>query len=219
MWYNGNMITVYVDESGNLGRGGDFFVFGAVIYRDAKGSQRLSRMIKKERLRLSTTDTPIDEIKSNKLLFEDRQRILNKIMFKPDNDIFYLVAHKKHLKLLQISIKDKTNLTYNYLAGMLLTAIARKYNDDIRVIFDQRSTKVTSMDSLKDYARIKVLSDPNFLHSIEFIQLDSKNDHGLQVADIISGTVYKAYENKKPHFLSVINGHVVGRIRFPQHKF
>lgn len=140
-------------------------------------------------------------------------------MFKPDNDIFYLVAHKKHLKLLQISVKDKTNLTYNYLAGMLLTAIARKYNDDIRVIFDQRSTKVTSMDSLKDYARIKVLSDPNFLHSIEFIQLDSKNDHGLQVADIISGTVYKAYENKKPHFLSVINGHVVGRIRFPQHKF
>lgn len=43
------MITVYVDESGNLGRGGDFFVFGAVIYRDAKGSQRLSRMIKKRK--------------------------------------------------------------------------------------------------------------------------------------------------------------------------
>ena len=142
------VVRVFIDESGNLGQGGDFFTIAAVVFRDGQGCKRLSRLMKKLCLQLSDTDTPLKEVKCNRLDLPQKQMILNRIALRADHEIFYITAQKKYVSLLQ-QAKDK-NLTYNYLAGMLVLEIVRKYNDDITIHFDQHSTKVASMNSLPD---------------------------------------------------------------------
>ena len=78
------MINIYLDESGNLGRGGDFFTIAGVVYDNKKGLNRLRRIVKKECLRLSGSSTPLDELKFHDLNFTDRQRILNRLTCRDD---------------------------------------------------------------------------------------------------------------------------------------
>ena len=86
------MINIYLDESGNLGRGGDFFTIAGVVYDNKKGLNRLRRIVKKECLRLSGSSTPLDELKFHDLSFTDRQRILNRLTCRDDHSIHYIVV-------------------------------------------------------------------------------------------------------------------------------
>ena len=71
------MIYVYLDESGNLGRGGNYFTIAATAFDNSKGRLRVKRIIKHECLRLSGSDLPLSELKFHSLNFYERQRILN----------------------------------------------------------------------------------------------------------------------------------------------
>ncbi len=155
------MITAYIDESGNLGRGGNFFVLAAIVYDNKKGENRVKRIIKKEQQLLAKENqvAGLAEIKSCSLSFMQRQRILNKIVSRADNDIYYLAIYKKNVTLLN---QDKPkNLVYNYFAKILTDMIFEKYNDDFRIVFDQRSTCVESMNSLPVYIKIGAYTNHN----------------------------------------------------------
>ncbi|MCQ2049874.1 MAG: DUF3800 domain-containing protein [Candidatus Saccharibacteria bacterium] len=214
------MITAYIDESGNLGRGGNYFVLAAIVYDNQKGENRVKRIIKKEQQLLAKENqvAGLAEIKSCSLSFAQRQRILNKIVSRADNDIYYLAIYKKNVTLLN---QDKPkNLVYNYFAKILTDMIFAKYNDDFRIIFDQRSTCVKSMNSLPDYIKIGAYTNHNHADkNVEVTQRDSKTLFNLQAADIIAGTVYHAYKNSNIHFLNMIKPRVVKKDEFPRNNF
>ena len=214
------MITAYIDESGNLGRGGDYFVLAAIVYDNKKGENRIKRIIKKEQQLLAKENqtASLSEIKSWSLSFSQRQRILNKIVSRADNDIYYLAIYKKNVTLLN---QDKPkNLVYNYFAKILTDMIFAKYNDDFRIIFDQRSTCVESMNSLPDYITIGAYTNHNHADkNVEVLQRDSKTLYNLQAADIIAGTVYYAYKDSRKHFLDIIGSRVVKKDEFPRNNF
>ena len=44
------MIRVFVDESGNMGQSGDYFVLAAVVFKSDLGFNRVKRIIKREQL-------------------------------------------------------------------------------------------------------------------------------------------------------------------------
>lgn len=214
------MITAYIDESGNLGRGGDYFVLAAIVYDNKKGENRIKRIIKKEQQLLAKENqtASLSEIKSWSLSFSQRQRILNKIVSRADNDIYYLAIYKKNVTLLN---QDKPkNLVYNYFAKILTDMIFAKYNDDFRIIFDQRSTCVESMNSLPDYITIGAYTNHNHADkNVEVLQRDSKTLYNLQAADVIAGTVYYAYKDSRKHFLDIICSRVVKKDEFPRNNF
>lgn len=62
------MITTYIDESGNLGRGGEYFILAAAVFNTKKGDARIKRIIRKEQKMLSSEQGQnlIPEIKSNR---------------------------------------------------------------------------------------------------------------------------------------------------------
>ena len=214
------MITAYIDESGNLGRGGDYFVLAAIVYNNTKGENRIKRIIKREQQLLTSERhaAKLPEIKSYSLSFSQRQRILNKIVSRADNDIYYLAIYKKNVTLLNLD-KPK-NLVYNYFAKILTDMIFSKYNDDFRIIFDQRSTCVKSMNSLPDYITIGAYTNYNHADkNVEVIQRDSKTLYNLQAADIIAGTVYYAYKDSYRHFLDIISPRIVKKDEFPRRNF
>ena len=214
------MITAYIDESGNLGRGGDYFVLAAVVFDNENGENRIKRIIRKEQQLIAKERQlhSIREIKASKLSFEQRQRIINKITSRADVDLYYLVVYKKNATLLNQG-KPK-NLVYNYFAKLLTDMIFAKYNDDFEIIFDQRSTCVESMNSLPDYITINAYTRHNHVDKeVTVIQRDSRTLENLQAADVISGTVYHAYTYAHPHFLSMIKPRVIKRDEFPRNNF
>lgn len=214
------MIRVFIDESGNLGRGGKYFVLAATVFDTEKGTTRIRRLIHKEQQLISRERKRayIEEIKSCTLTFSQRQRILTKMVAKADVDLFYIVIDKRKSDLLNCN-KPK-NLIYNYFAKLLTDAIFAKYNDDFDVVFDQRSTSVKSMNSLTDYITINAYTA--FGHAsrnVKAVQMDSKTSHNLQAADLIAGTVYQAYDRQNRHFLDIIQPRLVDSNEFPHTAF
>lgn len=216
------MITAYVDESGNLGRGGKYFVLAAIVYNNQNGKKRIKRLIRKEQQLVAKEKhvAEIAEIKSYSLSFEQRQRILNKIVSRADVDIYYLVVYKNNVTLL--NQERPKNLVYNYFAKLLTDMIFAKYNDDFEIIFDQRSTCVKSMNSLPDYITISA-----YLHhanidknkTVSVVQRDSKTLNNLQAADVIAGTVYHAYTYGHTHFLETMRPRIINMDEFPRGNF
>ncbi|MDO5480886.1 MAG: DUF3800 domain-containing protein [Candidatus Saccharibacteria bacterium] len=214
------MITAYIDESGNLGRGGNYFVLAAAVFDNENGKNRVKRIIRREQQLIAEENhsNTYYEIKSSKLRFERRQRIINKITSHADIDLYYLVVYKKNATLLRQG-KPK-NLTYNYFAKLLTDMIFAKYNDDFEIIFDQRATCVKSMNSLPDYITINAYTRHNHANrEVTVIQRDSKTLENLQTADVISGTVYHAYTYAHPHFLNMIKPRVIKMDEFPRNNF
>lgn len=215
-----DMITAYIDESGNLGKGGDYFVLGAAVFDNKNGMNRLDRMVRKEQMILAKENEieRIPEIKSSHLNFKQRQRIINKIIKRADVDIYFLVAYKKNVSLLR---EDKPkNLVYNYFAKLLTDMIFAKYNDDFKIIFDQRCTSVKSMNSLPDYITIGAYTKHNHTDkNVEVLQRDSRTLNNLQTADIIAGTVFQAYKYHNAHFLKMLAPRIVKCDEFPKANF
>lgn len=214
------MIRVFIDESGNLGRGGKYFVLAAAVFDTQQGVKRASRLIRKEQVRLAKNrPIPIiEEIKSCRLSVPERQRIVTKLVSKPDIDIFYLVIDKAKVDLLRQN-KPK-NLVYNYFAKLLTDQIFSRYNDDFTVTFDQRSTTVKSMNSLVDYITINAYTlHQHINHDILVEQKDSKTYNNLQTADVIAGTVAQAYCYQNRHFLDMMKERIVKADEFPRMAF
>lgn len=214
------MITAYIDESGNLGRGGDYFVLAAIVFDNLKGENRIKRIIRKEQL-LTAEERQFDsttEIKSSSLSFKRRQRIINKMTSRADVDFYYLVVYKKNAILLNQG-KPK-NLVYNYFAKLLTDMIFAKYNDNFKIVFDQMSTCVQSMNSLPDYITINAYTRHNHVDKeVTVIQRDSKTLENLQAADVLAGTVYHAYTYRHAHFLKMIEPRVIKKDEFPKNNF
>ena len=210
---NKNMLRVFIDESGDLGSGGRFFVMAAVVFLGDFAAKKGSRLVRKARKNMR-----VEELKSSRMHFEERQAILNRLMNIDGVDFFYFIAEKSQVSLLRGDYSK--NLIYNYFAKLLVDEIFKTYSDKMYILFDERTTKVQSMNSLKDYLLIDACV--NFgkkNNEIIIEQADSRAVNNLQLADLISGTVYQAYSRKKRHFLDIIGRKVRSANEFPEASF
>lgn len=208
------MLRIYIDESGDLGnRGSSFFVMAAVVFLNDSATKRGSRLVRKMRKKME-----VEELKSSRMSFSERQELLNRLMIIEDIELFYFIAEKSRVSLLQNNYL--ANLIYNYFAKLLVDEIFARYNEKMRIIFDARTTKVQSMNSLKDYLLINAYA--NFAKKsdeVEIEQEDSRLVNNLQLADLVSGTVYQAYTRKKRHFLDILRRKICSANEFPEASF
>lgn len=120
----------------------------------------------------------ISELKFSQLDFEQRQRILTKIASKENVYFFYTVIRKQNTELFKTS--SSKNLIYNYFARLLTDMIFSEYDDDFRVVFDQRSTRIKSMNSLiytHNYSHFMKIIKSKIIKNIEFPKSAFKNLH------------------------------------------
>ena len=207
-------MQVYLDESGNLGRRGRFFVICALMPENPK---RIKNIIKGWIAELRKTNNIIlDELKSSFLKFPEKQKILQKLAKKDDFHCSYVVGDKKHIdpNLLKVN-----NVCFNYLASHLFKPILKGTNEDVQVIIDNRSVKVSSKNSLKDYIKLEGLTKWGFNKKITFEYKDSRDSKNLQAVDLIANVVYGRYTYNKKHLYNLIDNKFVHRIKFPYAKF
>lgn len=208
------MVEVFIDESGNQGSQGKYFIIAAVVCPTNRTRFRLKRIFKKACLKYSKEDAPLPEIKSNALGFEQLQELLNKMALRPDYSLFILVADKQHLKT-----NLDHNLYYNYLSGVLIQRILSKYADDVRITFDARDVKQTSLTSIADYLKIKAAIDWGFKYTLQVARKDSRTVFCLQAADLVAHVAYKKYSADGNHLFGLLRPRIEKLVAFPRGKF
>lgn len=206
-------MQIFVDESGNLGTSGRYFVLTALI---PQNPNRIKNIMKGSCLKFGVAGQPLEEIKGCKLSFPQKQDVSQKLNAKDDFTCSYIVADKKHLNSRVFSDK---NLCYNYLANFLFKPIIKGASEDIEIMLDNHTTKVASVNSLKDYIKLKAWTEWGFTKEIKFTYEDSKNCYNLQAVDFMSNIVYQHFSYSKPHIYNLIRGHYLHCIRFPFMKF
>lgn len=207
-------MLIYIDESGNLGKDGRFFVIAALM---PSNSKRIKNLVRHAFVKYCSVNRLLtDELKGSLLTFPQRQDFLKRLCNKDDFRCSYIVADKKHL--LPRILQDK-NICYNYLTSHLLKPLLRSASEDVHIIFDNHTIKVASINSLADYIKIEAYSKWGFTHNLTITYQDSKSHLNLQAVDMLANTIYGKYHYRKQHLYNLLVAHFGRKIRFPYDKF
>ena len=189
------MLKIYVDESGNLGTQGRYFVIGAFCTESGK---RIRNIIKKHCAKQAVT-----ELKHRFTSFEDRQKLAYKFKTVVDHKTGYICVDKT--KIISPHLKADNNLLFNYAFSYLMRDIVKyQGSQDIKIIVDNRNQKVGSVNSLGDYLRIKAYTEWNFTHHMDTVYVDSESDRLVQAADFVAGATLERYKNNKTHVYNIL---------------
>lgn len=200
-------MEIFIDESGNLGKDGRYFIIAMIIpYKKKRIKNFIKSFCSKKR---------IQEIKGALLNFTEKQSLINKLSKVDDYSVSYIIADLKHIKSERF-IKDK-NLCFNYLFMLLLRRTVKNSNEDINILLDNHNTKVGSINSLKEYIQIKAFYEWGFKHNLDIKYMNSKETKLIQMADLIANIIYQSYTYNKNHFYKQIN--IAESIKFPFDKF
>ena len=219
-------INLFIDESGNLGSQGRYFLICALEVQEKvikKLSRRVSRLIntfKKEKLIPKDT-----ELKGWSINEEDRFILITKILSK-DIKVRYIVLDKEKATLLLKKCDDK-NACYNYLVQLIVKKLimTHKELEKINLYLDNRTVKIGNRLSLKPYLYNKLileqLEKTKNVKRIEFEinYMESKSCYLIQCADIISNSLYKKYNSDNNMFYKKIKPYINFESKFPSKNF
>ena len=200
------MISLYVDESGDLGcKEGSSKVF-VIGYLVTEKNLRLSKDLKNLRTKLKGRGLNINEFKFNGDKDNVRIGVLS-LITQSDIECGYIAVKKEAVKP---ELKEKPDILYNYLAiHYPLTNIINKYQpNEITYIIDRQSWKKERVDNFMSYiqqkttwtaTRIKYTPPP-----IKVKRKDSQEEACLQIADYIAGTIFYTVTRQNYKYWDII---------------
>lgn len=200
-------MELYFDESGNLGKKDRYFVIAMLM---PVNKNRIKNFAKR-----FCAKAGHDEIKASNLAFPQKQDLLYKLAKIPDNKVSYIVADKINIESQKL-LKD-TNLCFNYLFMHLVKQAISNAKEDVNLLIDEHTIKVGSINSLKDYLRIKAYTEWGFVNELNICFTDSKNSKLVQVTDLAANAIYARYNYNKKHLYNMLN--ISQSIKFPYKKF
>jgi len=201
------MLKIFIDESGNLGYHEGYFIIAMIIAHNPK---RIKNVIKSFCSYHSLT-----EVHSTDLDLPKKQFLINKLTKQQDYSISYIIADKMMIKKKRLF--ENNNLLFNYLLSFLLKDILKANTDDVYVHLDNRTQKVASANSLKDYIQIKAYAEWGYTKNLSIEYLDSKNSKVIQMTDLVANCIRRKYHWKNDDLYSRLN--IVKSIKFPQKTF
>ena len=202
-----NKVTIFVDESGDLGTAERYFVIAILV---PQNSTRISHFMRRFCIKNN-----LQEVKASQLTFTQKQEIFNKLNSVDDYTVSYIVADKQNIDNKKL-FEDK-NLLYNYLFSHLIKKSIVDNKEDISIILDNHSVKVKSGNSLCDYIKIKAFTQWDYQSNLDIRYTDSKNSKNIQAIDVIANAIYAHYTYDKSHFYNMVK--INEAIEFPHGKF
>lgn len=220
-------ISLYIDESGNLGSGmGRYFLICALEIDSSIRStivKRVGRIIC--RFKEKNNIPKNTELKGFRLSIEKRNELIDKILYKGVK-VRYIVLDLKQTTMLLAKPDDK-NACFNYLIQLIIRKVIKDYPKikKVNLFLDNRSVKIGNRLSLKPYLYNKLvleqLESKNDVRRIEFEinYLESESCYLIQWADIIANSLYKKYNSNDDAFYEKIKPWIVFESKFPSKKF
>lgn len=202
-------LYIYLDESGALHHPNTkHFVIGGIV----SANNNKLKMLFKRFEQINKTDKH-SELKACECSFEIKKKLWD------------ISEDKNILKTAIVIYKDqasfqKEDIAYNYLIGILIANILKKYNlwklleqdknsesisFNLHLKCDDRSKKIESLKSLEDYLNTKLIDWQNdFLDkkkiNVQQIYVEYRNsklDYRIRFADFISNFIYYLHKFKK----------------------
>lgn len=192
-------LTIYVDESGNLGRGqGRYFTIACVVMSTSneKSVHRKMKRLCKEVKENHPNKTWIKgEVKASRIRPEERIELIRRLPQQKIN-VFYITVDKKWLK--DSMFRDKA-ISYNYWLRLVIDDVLNTYPDcrNLSINIDKRDIKVFSGNSFKDYLNIHLIYERNSDINLSICYPESHCDYGIQIADFMSNGINYIYFSTK----------------------
>ena len=220
-------INLYIDESGNLGKGnGRYFLICALeVDNTIKESikKRSGRVICRYKIKNGISKTI--EIKGSSLNESNRNELIDSILYKGIK-VRYIVLDISQTTMLLTKADDK-NACYNYLIQLLVKQLLKDYKDleVVNLYLDNRSVKIGNRLSLKPYLYNKLvleqLEKKKKVKRVDFniFYLESESCYLIQWSDIIANSLYKKYNSNDDKYYKKIKPYIVYESEFPSKTF
>lgn len=219
-------INLYIDESGNLGHGGRYFLICALdIDKNCNSniSKRAGRVM--NRFKKEKGIKKNIEIKGSLLKDNDRIELIDKILYKGVK-VRYIVLDLKQTTML-LNKPDDKNACYNYLIQLIVKGIIDKKKNitKINLYLDNRSVKIGNRLSLKPYLYNKLvleqLETGTKVRRIDFQinYFESESCYLIQWADIISNSLFKLYNSNIKYYYEKVKPYIIFESKFPSKNF
>lgn len=196
------MNYIYIDESGDLGKGSKYFIIGAIIVDDYI---KLERSITKIRRKFKKELGNFQEIKGNKT----KNFIIKKLLTKVNSlnsEIFIIVFDKKDKY--KINYKNDFNVLYDIIASELAKEI--KITQSTLIIVDTCKPKKKLVNNFNQRFLDKINNSKN--HQINIIHQNSINQKGLQVIDVIVWAAFQYMEHNNSEFIDLIENKKIKKV-------
>lgn len=205
-------MQIFIDESGDLGKRGRYFVIAALL---PKNTKRIKNLMRRCCVKFGT-DSPLEEIKGSLLKLPERQWLINRLTAKDDFKIVYIVADKRFLIP---ELTQRKSICFNYLIQHMLRPLLKEAQEDIELILDNRNIKVASGNTLRDYLEIEAITKWGFKDKIHLRYMDSRDSRNLQAVDVVANTVFQKYQRHSHHAYGLLQAQIRYGKRFPYQKF
>lgn len=216
-----NQRCLIFDESGNLGTTGRYFVISCIDTMECKSLHNImKRKVKKAGLLFPDMYAGHShEIKAKDAYPMVKYHILESIASK-NLKLSYIVLDLKHIE--PRLLKDK-NILYNYATKILVSRLCGKkdFGTHINFIFDNKTTKITSRNSLNDYIALYLNYECMLNIDLNMLQMDSddSNAYVVQAADYVANAIYGYYEYGNSDYYNILQDIIDIKVLFPHSLF
>jgi Protein of unknown function (DUF3800) len=209
-------LRIFVDESGDLGwefsrpfrSGGSSRYLTLACLILPKDHYKRPRTIIRDFYRTynwQSEKKASDAKDSQRTLF--CERLIKLLSDHPEIRVDVITVKKSNV---QPHIRQDANKLYNYMLSLIIPDYVTK-EDSFELVTDERSIKVQSANSLKDYLQIKLWFDFNCPTRVVHQPASSSQNYTLQFVDWVAHCAWKNYEDGDSTFCDQIKR--VARVR------
>ena len=216
---------LYIDESGNLGKGDRYFIITVVRFKTKADYRKWKIIVKKflDKYPFLVARKDKQEIKGYKMLYKIRKEIMNAIQ-GIDFDIYYAVidTNHPHYKNKFIQTSASKEIPFNYTLGKLFNRyIAKHINvEKVFINIDERRVKTGAKHNLAEYLSVLAIDNKDYrCNEVQMRYCDSTTVYGVQLADFISNTLYQFYESEKKKNKFLYNKYIKPRVKGRQVRY
>ena len=219
--YNNNERYLIFDESGNLGTAGRYFVISCI---DTTNVKSLHNIMKRKLKNAGEKFPELKTMHANEIKAKDaypcvKYHLLECIASK-DVTVSYIVIDLNHIE--SRLLKDK-NILYNFASKILISRLITEKDTGtkINILFDNKTTKIASKNSLREYIIAYIVYEENLDVEINFEYKDSdaKDAFIIQAADYVANALYSKYEYKKDIYANLFSHKINITQHFPYKTF
>lgn len=195
------------DESGNLGVSGRYFVISCI---DTTNAKSLHNIMKRKLKQAGDKFPELKTLHAHEIKAKDaypcvKYHILESIISK-DVTVSYIVVDLQHIEERLLKYK---NILYNFASKILISKLITKADEGktINIIFDNKTTKIASKNSLREYIIAHVVYEEGLDVNINFEYKDSDAGDAfiIQAADYIANGLYANYEYNNDIYKNIIS--------------
>ncbi|MCL4345313.1 MAG: DUF3800 domain-containing protein [Candidatus Thermoplasmatota archaeon] len=193
---------IYIDESGDLGlseKSSRVIVISALVTEDYRPLDRIVKNARRYKFRKELSKA--NEIKFNNSSRELRIYLVKKLNETPGCTGYHCILRKE--KIISEYLRNNKQKLYNYVAGLLADLIKINY-DEVEVRIDKYKRKQFMRDEFNNYF-IERLKRGSRISSLNIYHSNSENFTGIQLVDLLAGSVFSKYNNDNPLYVDLID--------------